>query len=97
MCCVLTQKAKVPCVPGSEGLIKDEDDCLRVVNEIGLPVMIKATAGGGSSAVKSCTRAACQMGGMQQQQMMMMVMVMVMMVCDGSWCWWMKKVERCAG
>ncbi len=35
----------MPCVPGSEGLIKDEADCLKVVEEIGLPVMIKATAG----------------------------------------------------
>lgn len=35
----------MPCVPGSAGLIKDEKDCLKVVGEIGLPVMIKATAG----------------------------------------------------
>jgi hypothetical protein len=45
-CCLHTlQKASVPCVPGSLGLIKDEADCLKVVGEIGLPVMIKATAG----------------------------------------------------
>ncbi len=45
MCVDVSQKANVPCVPGSDGLIKDEADCLRVIEEIGLPVMIKATAG----------------------------------------------------
>ena len=39
------QKAGVPTVPGSKGLIKDEADALQVVKEIGIPVMIKATAG----------------------------------------------------
>lgn len=45
-CWAFLQKAGVPCVPGSDGLIKDEAHCLEVVKEIGLPVMIKATAGG---------------------------------------------------
>jgi len=48
--------ANVPCVPGSEGLIKDEADCVKVVNEIGLPVMIKATAGGGGRGMRLVTR-----------------------------------------
>ncbi|KAF5836963.1 biotin carboxylase [Dunaliella salina] len=46
------KKASVPCVPGSAGLIKDEQDCLKVVEEIGLPVMIKATAGGGGRGMR---------------------------------------------
>ncbi|MCX6284715.1 MAG: acetyl-CoA carboxylase biotin carboxylase subunit, partial [Bacteroidetes bacterium] len=39
--------AGVPVVPGTTEKINDEEKALEVVNEIGLPVMIKATAGGG--------------------------------------------------
>lgn len=39
------QAASVPCVPGSEGLISSDQEALDVVAKIGLPVMIKATAG----------------------------------------------------
>lgn len=46
------KNAGVPCVPGSEGLIKDEADLIKVVGEIGLPVMIKATAGGGGRGMR---------------------------------------------
>ncbi len=35
----------MPTVPGSEGLIKDDADAVRVADQIGFPVMIKATAG----------------------------------------------------
>lgn len=52
------QKANVPCVPGSKGLIKDDEDCLKVVGEIGLPVMIKATAGEGAAQRGAHTKCA---------------------------------------
>ena len=39
--------AKVNMIPGYDGEIKDEAMCVRVANEIGYPVMIKASAGGG--------------------------------------------------
>lgn len=44
--------ANVPCVPGSDGLITSEKDALEVVERIGLPVMIKATAGGGGRGMR---------------------------------------------
>ncbi len=44
--------AGVPCVPGSEGLLKDEKDGLKVAEEIGYPVMLKATAGGGGRGMR---------------------------------------------
>ncbi len=44
--------AGVPCVPGSEGLLKDEKDGLKVAKEIGYPVMLKATAGGGGKGMR---------------------------------------------
>ncbi|RJE84835.1 acetyl-CoA carboxylase biotin carboxylase subunit [Paracoccus onubensis] len=42
----------VPCVPGSEGGVADVDDAKRVAAEIGYPVIIKATAGGGGRGMK---------------------------------------------
>ncbi len=44
--------AGVPCVPGSEGLLKDGDHAVKIAKEIGLPVMMKATAGGGGKGMR---------------------------------------------
>ena len=45
-------KAEVSVVPGSDGLIEDENEALRVAHEIGYPVLIKATAGGGGKGMR---------------------------------------------
>ena len=42
----------VPVVPGSEGLIVDEQTALRLANEIVYPVLIKASAGGGGRGMR---------------------------------------------
>ena len=42
----------VPCVPGSEGGVPDLDTAQSVAREIGYPVIIKATAGGGGRGMK---------------------------------------------
>ncbi|GIV30940.1 MAG: acetyl-CoA carboxylase biotin carboxylase subunit [Saprospiraceae bacterium] len=44
--------AGVPCIPGSEGLLTDIKDALDLAEEIGYPVMIKATAGGGGKGMR---------------------------------------------
>lgn len=44
--------AGVPCVPGSEGLLEDEEHAKKVAAEIGYPVMMKATAGGGGKGMR---------------------------------------------
>lgn len=46
------QKAGVPTVPGSPGLIETEQEALRIAAEIGYPVIIKATAGGGGRGMR---------------------------------------------
>jgi acetyl-CoA carboxylase biotin carboxylase subunit len=46
------KKAGVPCVPGSDGLIEDEDAAFELAEEIGYPVIIKATAGGGGKGMR---------------------------------------------
>jgi acetyl-CoA carboxylase biotin carboxylase subunit len=45
-------KAGVPVVPGSGGLVKNAADGLKTANEIGFPVIIKATAGGGGKGMR---------------------------------------------
>ena len=42
----------VPCVPGSDGGVPTLDDAKRIGEEIGYPVIIKATAGGGGRGMK---------------------------------------------
>ncbi|HPF50748.1 MAG TPA: acetyl-CoA carboxylase biotin carboxylase subunit [Draconibacterium sp.] len=44
--------AGIPVVPGTEGEIKSEDEALEIIREIGLPVMIKASAGGGGKGMR---------------------------------------------
>jgi acetyl-CoA carboxylase biotin carboxylase subunit len=44
--------AGVPIVPGSDGIIADTDQALQVAEEIGYPVIIKATAGGGGKGIR---------------------------------------------
>lgn len=48
----LMKKAKVPTVPGSAGAIKDLQEAERVAEEIGYPVIIKASAGGGGKGIR---------------------------------------------
>lgn len=50
------QRAGVPTVPGSEGLIDSEDQALKIAEKIGYPVMIKATAGGGGRGMRLVSR-----------------------------------------
>ncbi|MCH2125120.1 MAG: acetyl-CoA carboxylase biotin carboxylase subunit [Pirellulaceae bacterium] len=48
----IARQAKVPVVPGSAGLLQDEDEACQVAEEIGYPVLIKATAGGGGKGMR---------------------------------------------
>lgn len=46
------KKANVPCVPGTDGLIDDVKEALKVAEKIGYPVIVKATAGGGGKGMR---------------------------------------------
>ena len=48
----LARKAEVPVVPGSDGLIEDEEIAFSVAREIGYPVLVKASAGGGGKGMR---------------------------------------------
>ncbi|MEY5043019.1 MAG: hypothetical protein RJA19_246 [Bacteroidota bacterium] len=47
--------AGVPTIPGSEGILGSLEEALSCAHEIGYPVMLKATAGGGGKGMKVCT------------------------------------------
>ncbi|XP_054167014.1 propionyl-CoA carboxylase alpha chain, mitochondrial-like [Oppia nitens] len=49
---IIAKKAGVNTIPGYDGVIKNADDCVRLANEIGYPVMIKASAGGGGKGMR---------------------------------------------
>jgi acetyl-CoA carboxylase biotin carboxylase subunit len=46
------EKAGVPIVPGSDGIVDGVEDALEVAERIGYPVIIKATAGGGGKGIR---------------------------------------------
>jgi acetyl-CoA carboxylase biotin carboxylase subunit len=46
------QKAGIPTIPGSGGLISSEAEARKIADEIGYPVLIKATAGGGGRGMR---------------------------------------------
>lgn len=48
----LMQKAKVPVIPGSDGVIDSVEEALTIAEEIGYPVMLKAAAGGGGKGIR---------------------------------------------
>ena len=48
----LMKDAGVPIVPGSDGVVANVDEAIKIAKEFGLPVLIKATAGGGGRGMQ---------------------------------------------
>src|SRR5207237_7720248 len=48
----VARAARVPTVPGSEGVIKSDEEALRFARATGYPVLIKAAAGGGGKGMR---------------------------------------------
>jgi propionyl-CoA carboxylase alpha chain len=48
----IAQEANVSTVPGYMGLIEDADEAVKISNQVGYPVMIKASAGGGGKGMR---------------------------------------------
>lgn len=52
------KKYKVPMIPGSEGAISDVKEAIKVAKEVGFPLLIKASAGGGGKGMRLVEREA---------------------------------------
>ena len=48
----LAKSLNIPVVPGYEGEISTENEAIKIVEEIGYPVIIKASAGGGGRGMR---------------------------------------------
>lgn len=48
----IARKAKAPVIPGSEGVLQNEKEALKLAKQIGFPVIIKAVAGGGGKGMR---------------------------------------------
>ena len=46
------QELGVPCVPGSDGIIKNLQEAKEIADKIGFPLIVKASAGGGGRGMK---------------------------------------------
>ncbi|MFB4162841.1 acetyl-CoA carboxylase biotin carboxylase subunit [Alteribacillus sp. JSM 102045] len=46
------EAAGVPIVPGTDGIIENEEEAVKTAEEIGYPVIVKATAGGGGKGMR---------------------------------------------
>ncbi len=64
----IAREAEVPVVPGSAGLITEESEALRVAHEIGFPVLVKASAGGGGRGMRVAANDLVLKTAMQQAQ-----------------------------
>jgi acetyl-CoA carboxylase biotin carboxylase subunit len=61
----LAQKAGVPVVPGSEGLIEKDEDALALARMLEFPVLIKAAAGGGGRGMRVVREEAGLLSGLR--------------------------------
>ena len=64
----VAMKAEVPVVPGSDGLLTDEEHAVETAKQIGFPVLIKATAGGGGKGMRVAENEQTLRTALQQAQ-----------------------------
>lgn len=59
----------VPVTPGSDGVVEDEKQALKIASKLGYPVMIKASAGGGGRGMRAALNEASLVTSYQQASM----------------------------
>lgn len=51
----LAHESGLPIIPGSDAVVSSEEECAEVIEKIGLPIVLKATAGGGGKGIRYIT------------------------------------------
>ena len=64
----VARQADVPTVPGSDGLVSNVAEALRIAHEIGFPVLVKAAAGGGGRGMRVALNDLALKSALQQAQ-----------------------------
>ncbi|TIA18458.1 hypothetical protein D6C81_05094 [Aureobasidium pullulans] len=64
----LAEKAGVPIVPGTKGLVESAEDAVKESERLGFPVMLKATGGGGGMGLVTCYNAEEVRSGFEKVQ-----------------------------
>jgi len=62
----LARESGVPVVPGSEGVISNEQEAMRFAHDVGFPVLIKAVAGGGGRGMRVASNDLALKSALQQ-------------------------------
>lgn len=62
----LAEKSGVPILPGSDGIIRDNEEAKALAKKIGYPVIVKASAGGGGRGIRIAHNDVSLKSGMQQ-------------------------------
>ena len=64
----IAREAGVPTVPGSDGLVETEAEAISLAHQIGYPVLVKASAGGGGRGMRVAANDLALRAGLQQAQ-----------------------------
>ena len=64
----IAREAGVPTVPGSDGLVETEAEAISLAHQIGFPVLVKASAGGGGRGMRVAANDLALRAGLQQAQ-----------------------------
>ena len=62
----MAKEAGVPLLPGSDGCVENDEEALKVARQIGFPVIVKATAGGGGRGIRVAHNEASLRGSLGQ-------------------------------
>lgn len=65
-CKKIARRANVPTVPGSNGAVEEEKEAIKIADEIGYPVIIKAAAGGGGRGMRVAHNEVSLRAGLKQ-------------------------------